>query len=145
MCNVEEVEQNIKIHLFKVNIVRYMIILSNQDRKIRFLIQKILHPAFFLHWKSSASEKKYWWFLPTSQDFIREPGNLHLIFTGIIRIALKDILPALGTHSPMTDNQIDEMFKEVPRSLFRVHDWRKDVVTVGTVPGEFVSDITAGL
>ena len=57
---------------------------------------------------------------------------------------LKDILPALGTHSPMTEAQIDDMFKGVPKSLFRVHDWRNDVVTVGTVPGEFVSRITGG-
>jgi nickel-dependent lactate racemase len=57
---------------------------------------------------------------------------------------LKDILPALGTHSPMNDAQIDDMFKGVPKSLFRVHDWRNDVVTVGTVPGEFVSRITGG-
>jgi nickel-dependent lactate racemase len=32
----------------------------------------------------------------------------------------------------------------VPASLFRVHDWRNDVVTVGTVPGKFVSEITDG-
>ena len=44
----------------------------------------------------------------------------------------------------MTDTQIDEMYKGVPKSLFRVHNWRKDVVTVGTIPGEFVYDITAG-
>ena len=36
------------------------------------------------------------------------------------------------------------MFKGVPKELFRVHDWSKDVVTVGTVPGEFVSKITNG-
>ena len=34
------------------------------------------------------------------------------------------------------------MYKGVPKDLFRIHDWRKDVVTVGTVPGEFVSEIT---
>ena len=44
----------------------------------------------------------------------------------------------------MTDLELDEMFKGVPKSLFRVHDWRKDVLTVGTVPGEFVSEITDG-
>ena len=58
--------------------------------------------------------------------------------------SLKDVLPALGTHTPMTDGQIHEMFRGVPKSLFRIHDWRKDVVTVGTVPGEFVSLITGG-
>ncbi len=57
---------------------------------------------------------------------------------------LKDILPALGTHAPMTEQQLTEMFKDVPKELFRVHDWRNDVVTVGTVPGEFVSEITGG-
>jgi nickel-dependent lactate racemase len=57
---------------------------------------------------------------------------------------LKDILPALGTHTPMTDNQISEMFGDIPRGLFRVHDWRKDVITVGTVNGDMVSAITNG-
>ena len=57
---------------------------------------------------------------------------------------LKDILPALGTHTPMTNNQIGEMFGDIPRDLFRVHDWRKDVVTVGTVSGDMVSQITNG-
>jgi nickel-dependent lactate racemase len=44
----------------------------------------------------------------------------------------------------MTDNQIAEMFMGIPKELFRVHDWRKDVVTVGTIPGEYVSKITNG-
>ena len=44
----------------------------------------------------------------------------------------------------MTDLQIDEMYKGVPKSLFRIHDWRKDVVTAGVVPGDFVSKITEG-
>jgi len=53
--------------------------------------------------------------------------------------ALTDVLPALGTHSPMTDHQISHMFGSMPASLIREHDWRNDVVTVGTVPAEFVS------
>jgi hypothetical protein len=44
----------------------------------------------------------------------------------------------------MTENEISEMYKGVPKDLFRVHDWRNDVVTAGTVPGEFVSGITEG-
>lgn len=57
---------------------------------------------------------------------------------------LTDILPALGTHVPMTGREINEMFRNVPKELFRVHDWRNDVVTVGTIPGGFVSEVTAG-
>ena len=52
--------------------------------------------------------------------------------------ALVDVLPALGTHTPMSDAQIATMFGETPRELFRVHDWRRDIVTLGEVPGEFV-------
>jgi nickel-dependent lactate racemase len=58
---------------------------------------------------------------------------------------LADILPALGTHTAMTDQEIGRMFPGVPRSLFRVHDFRRDVLTLGTVPPEYVSQITAGM
>jgi nickel-dependent lactate racemase len=57
---------------------------------------------------------------------------------------LTDILPALGTHTPMTDSQIHHMFGKTPRNLFRDHDWRNDVVTLGTVPGEFVNEVSEG-
>jgi nickel-dependent lactate racemase len=57
---------------------------------------------------------------------------------------LTDILPALGTHSPMTDHQIERMFPGIPRTLFRDHDWRNDVVTLGEVPGEFISEVSEG-
>ena len=57
---------------------------------------------------------------------------------------LTDILPALGTHTPMTDEQISHMFGQTPRNLFREHDWRKDVVTLGIVPSEFVKEVSEG-
>lgn len=57
---------------------------------------------------------------------------------------LTDILPALGTHTPMTDIQISHMFGTTPKNLFRDHDWRNDVVTLGTVPAEFVSEVSEG-
>ena len=57
---------------------------------------------------------------------------------------LVDVLPALGTHKAMTREQIAKMFGATPRELFRVHDWRRDVVTLGEVPGEFVSDVSEG-
>ena len=57
---------------------------------------------------------------------------------------LTDILPALGTHTPMTDQQISHMFGKTPRNLFRDHDWRNDVITLGTVPAEFVNEVSDG-
>lgn len=58
--------------------------------------------------------------------------------------ALTDVLPALGTHSPMTDPQIAHMFGTLPASLIREHDWRNDVVTLGMVPAGFVKEVSEG-
>ncbi len=57
---------------------------------------------------------------------------------------LTDILPALGTHTPMSTEEIGKMFPGIPYTLFREHRWREDVVTLGTVPGSFVSEQTEG-
>jgi len=57
---------------------------------------------------------------------------------------LTDILPALGTHTAMTKSQIDHMFVGVPKKLFRVHDWRNDITTLGEVPAEYVSEVSNG-
>lgn len=58
---------------------------------------------------------------------------------------LVDVMPALGTHFPMPEWQLDKMFPGVPKSLFREHRWRDDVVTIGYVPADFVSQATDGI
>ena len=57
---------------------------------------------------------------------------------------LTDVLPALGTHVAMTSGEIAKMFGGMPQDLFRVHDWRKGLVTLGEVPGEFMKEISEG-
>ena len=57
---------------------------------------------------------------------------------------LTDVMPALGTHSPMTPEQIQAMFGHLPADRVRVHDWRNDVVTIGTVPGSYVKEVSEG-
>lgn len=57
---------------------------------------------------------------------------------------LTDVLPALGTHAAMSPEEISRMFGGVPHSLFRVHDWRKDVATLGVVPSSFVEEVSEG-
>jgi nickel-dependent lactate racemase len=81
---------------------------------------------------------------PDFTRFHSRAGELTTLIYNYYRRELKDILPALGTHTPMSDHELNEMFKGVPKELFHIHDWRKDVVTVGMVPGEFVSEITGG-
>ncbi len=79
---------------------------------------------------------------PDFTRFHSHAGELTTLVYQYYKENLKDILPALGTHSPMTGSQLSTMFPGVPAELFRVHDWRNDVVTVGRVPGEYVADIT---
>jgi nickel-dependent lactate racemase len=55
-----------------------------------------------------------------------------------------EVMPTLGTHTPMTDAQIAAMYPGVPRELFRDHNWRSDLVRLGEVPGEFVSGVSEG-
>ncbi|MGI8770781.1 MAG: lactate racemase domain-containing protein [Acidobacteriaceae bacterium] len=57
---------------------------------------------------------------------------------------LKAVLPALGTHSAMQPAQITRMFGDLPQSLFRVHNWRTDVETLGEVPGSFIAEQSEG-
>jgi len=57
-----------------------------------------------------------------------------------------DIMPALGTHVPMTKEEWVAFFGEgVPFDRMIVHNWRTDVVKIGEVPGEFVSEVSEGL
>ncbi|MFO7637550.1 MAG: lactate racemase domain-containing protein [Clostridia bacterium] len=56
-----------------------------------------------------------------------------------------DILPALGTHEPMTEEECLDMFGEIPFNRFIVHDWKSDVVKIGTVPSGFVKEVSEGL
>lgn len=80
-------------------------------------------------------------------DYTRLPsraGELTEMTWNFYGDALTDVLPALGTHSPMTVHQIAHMFGKMPASLIREHDWRNDVVTVGTIPAEFVKEVSGG-
>jgi nickel-dependent lactate racemase len=57
-----------------------------------------------------------------------------------------DILPAIGTHDPMTAEECRIFFgPEVPFSALIAHNWRKDVVKLGEIPGAFVAEVSEGL
>ena len=60
------------------------------------------------------------------------------------REKLTDILPALGTHFPMTKTEIKKMFGNVPLNLFREHKWKEDLTTLGIVPADFVKEVSEG-
>ena len=56
-----------------------------------------------------------------------------------------DIMPALGTHVAMSEEQWRAMFGDIPYERMLVHRWRTDVVKLGEIPAEFLSEITEGL
>jgi len=56
-----------------------------------------------------------------------------------------DIMPALGTHSPMGKKELEMMFgTTIPQEKFLVHDWRNDVVRLGVVPSEMIKELSKG-
>ena len=56
-----------------------------------------------------------------------------------------DILPALGTHSPVTREQSASMFGDIPYEQLIVHHWRSDVMKLGEVPADYISEVSDGL
>jgi nickel-dependent lactate racemase len=57
-----------------------------------------------------------------------------------------DIMPALGTHAAMTEQECREFFGDsVPLDRIIEHNWRKDIVKIGEVPGSYVSEVSGGL
>ena len=73
-----------------------------------------------------------------------QAGPLTCAAHRILGDRLKAILPALGTHSAMTPKQMDHMFPGVPHELFRVHNWRTDIETLGEVPADFIRAVSEG-
>ena len=61
------------------------------------------------------------------------------------RGATVDILPALGTHVPVTPEQSAAMYGDVPYERLIAHNWRTDVVRLGEVPAEFLEEVTEGI
>ena len=57
---------------------------------------------------------------------------------------LTAVLPAIGTHTPMRPDQIAHMFAGIPQELFRTHNWRTDIETLGEVPAEFIREQSEG-
>ncbi len=57
-----------------------------------------------------------------------------------------DVMPALGTHAPMTREECEAFFLgRVKYEDLIVHNWRTDVVKIGEVPASFVREVSEGL
>ena len=57
-----------------------------------------------------------------------------------------DVMPALGTHAPMSREECETFFLgRVKYENLIVHRWRDDVVKLGEVPADFVREVSEGL
>ena len=81
---------------------------------------------------------------PDFTRFHSHSGELTRYTYQYYRDKLTDILPALGTHFPMTRNEIKTMYGDVPLDLFKVHNWKADLKILGEVPKEFIEDVSEG-
>ena len=104
-----------------------------------------LKKAIFETFEKLGAKKKVLAIPPDFTRFHSRAGEITNIAYQYYGDKLTDVLPALGTHYAMTDNEISEMFGDIPKNLFRVHNWREDVVTLGTVPGEYVKEVSDGM
>ncbi len=71
-------------------------------------------------------------------------GRLTDLAVSRIGPRLAGIMPALGTHLPMSSEEIKRMFPGSPLDKFLVHDWRNDVVELGRIEGAFLARASQG-
>ena len=83
-------------------------------------------------------------------DFTRFHSNAgritNIYYHALLELGAEvDILPALGTHIPVSESQWAQMFGDIPYERMLVHDWRNDVVRLGEIPADYLEEITEGL
>ena len=73
-------------------------------------------------------------------------GLITALYYELLEGVQVDILPALGTHAPMTRiEQISFFGDKIPEDRFLEHNWRSGVTKIGEVPGAFVNDVSEGI
>lgn len=75
---------------------------------------------------------------PDITRFHSGSGEILGILAQLLEDRLTDVVPAVGTHHPMTNAEIRRMYPDVPEDRFRPHNYRTDVVTLGTIEAAFI-------
>ena len=56
-----------------------------------------------------------------------------------------NIMPALGTHFPMTEEECHKMFgTDIPFETYMPHHWRDDLIELGQLGNEFIQELSEG-
>ena len=110
----------------------------------RSVIKKMLHESIA---DEISSLKKVLLIPPDMTRMHSGSGMITAMYYEMLKDTCRiDILPALGTHDPMTDKEIDAFFgRDIPKDRFIVHNWRTDVVKIGETPHEYVAEVSEDL
>ena len=81
---------------------------------------------------------------PDVTRFHSGAGELTEIVFDYFGSRLTRVLPATGTHVPMSDQEIAAMYGNVPRALFQHHAWRTGLASLGEVPASFIQEQSEG-
>lgn len=115
-----------------------------EGSKNKVFTQEEIKEALFSAYEKLGKKNKVLALPPDITRFHSKAGELTAITYDYYKSKLTDILPAIGTHYPMTDTELEIMYKDVPKNLFRVHKWRQDLATLGIVPSEFIEIVSEG-
>jgi len=73
-------------------------------------------------------------------------GLITALYYNLLEGVQVDVLPALGTHTPMTrEEQVSFFGERIPPERFLTHNWRGGVTKIGEVPGGFVGAVSEGI
>ena len=93
------------------------------------------------------SERKIEKVLVLPPDFTRfhsRSGEITQAMYAVLDKRLRAVMPALGTHYAMNDEEKSVMFQGIPSSLIMDHDHQNDVVELGRISREEVSAVSNG-
>lgn len=116
----------------------------NKENLDKYLTDEEINEAIISTIDRIKPAKKVLAIPPDFTRFYSYAGEITEMIYKHIPEKLTDVLPALGTHTPMTQEQINKMYGSIPLNIFRVHNWREDLATLGTVPDSFVEKVSEG-
>ena len=81
---------------------------------------------------------------PDYTRFHSRSGELTCIAKEYYGPYLTEILPATGTHAPMTEKEMSSMFPGLPLDLFHPHDWIQGITDIGTISAATINKLSGG-
>ena len=108
------------------------------------LTSEELKPLLFAALDKLGARKKVLAVPPDMTRYHSRAGELTQLAWEYYGAQMQAILPALGTHTAMSAEQLTYMYGAIPHHLFHVHNWRTGVETLGEVPSEFIHEVSEG-